>query len=712
MRTPHVILTADELRDVARGLDRETEFVIDLETTSARRDSEMLWIGIGTPHQRHLIPIGHPKGVLIEGTHKEKEMACRHYPSTDKRHWTPITNKPSLKMVEYTVEARYAPPPKQMSPPQAVEILRPIIYSERKKIGHNVKFDLMTWARYNGGEIPPPPYADTMLIEHCLDEGYGESIRPFGLKELIYDEFSVLPEKRQQFYPSMGKAGVVNFGLDQVARYLTKDLHWAWYVYKTRHKRLKAAGVLDAYRLEMDLYPAIMGMEYHGFTVDLTQIGQVQADLEADIQRIEKEVWEITGGQFPLSNLDAKRWVLFGEGEPVISNSRPVKVLRSQNLPVISRTPKQQAPKVTQEVLESFSDKGNDLASLLLEWSTQEKLRGTFIGHPRFTKIDPDTEAEVEVDPTGIYRFLVYLDGKVPTLHTSFKQHGTKTGRLSASEPNLQQLPKGSTIRQLFVAPKGRTLVVADYDQIELRCVGFLSRDPAMLEVFGRGEDIHRRAASVMYRVAPEKVTGDQRSVGKHQNFATLYGAGKEKIAQVARISEQRAAALIRNYYSEFRGLEPWKRKVLLEALAAGNKFAPDVNPPYVLIPPFGRRRRIPDLSLLTIGRLEKNEFRRLRRAERQAVNAKVQGFAAAITKMAMIELEEQLKAYPAHMVAQVHDEIVVDCDEGAADEVSALMNSVMSGVLDPSGDPVLGAVPLVVSVAYGYTWAEAKGKG
>src|SRR4029077_7751957 len=128
------------------------------------------------------------------------------------------------------------------------------------------------------------------------------------------DEFSIAPEERQRFYPDMGKQGVVNFGLDQVARYLTKDLHWAWYVYKTRRNKLKRAGVLDAYRVEMDLYPAIMGMEYHGFAVDLTRINEVQADLEASIHDIEQKVCDLAGGEFPLSNLDAKRWVLFGEG--------------------------------------------------------------------------------------------------------------------------------------------------------------------------------------------------------------------------------------------------------------------------------------------------------------------------------------------------------------------------------------------------------------
>jgi len=378
------------------------------------------------------------------------------------------------------------------------------------------------------------------------------------------------------------------------------------------------------------------------------------------------------------------------------------KPLVSQNLPVVSRTQKTRIAQVTQEILETYENLGNPMASALLEFSQLEKLRGTFIGAPA----NGDTEA------TGIYKRMVKLKTHAyPTVHASFKQHGTVTGRFSAADPNLQQLPRGSTIRSLFVAEPGYTLIVADYDQIELRVAGFLSGDPSMLYVFTSGEDIHRRAAAVMFQIAPEKVTDAQRQVGKTQNFAVLYGAGEEKIAFVAQCSIPRAKSLIKNYYAEFEALEPWKNKLLREARRAGSTLEFGHKPPHVLIPPFGRKRRLPLLYAEQLQLLPRGNYGATRRAERQAVNAKVQGMASSITKLAMRDLHTQLRPFDAHMLAQVHDEIVVMTNEDDLTEVLPMVERVMSGVLHPDeGTPILGEVPLVVSAAYGHTWAEAKG--
>ena len=336
---------------------------------------------------------------------------------------------------------------------------------------------------------------------------------------------------------------------------------------------------------------------------------------------------------------------------------------------------------MTAEVLQFYADKGNTMAERLLEWSALEKLRGTFI--------------------EGLSAHLRYSGTDLPTIHTSFKQHGTVTGRLSATEPNLQQLPRGSTIRDLFVAGDGHVLIVADYDQIELRCAAYSSQDPEMLRVFRLGQDIHALAASVMLQIDIDQVTKDQRQVGKTQNFGTLYGAGEEKIAQVAGVSKRRAAEFIRNYFDTFAGLEDWKRQELKLARSRGDKADPTVSPPYVLIPPNGRRRRLPDLYHI-------DDWVRWR-AERQAINAHVQGFASNITKLAMISLHQALREYPAQMLVQVHDEIVVRTTEEAAEEVLELVERVMSGVLDPTGGPILGEIPLIASASTGKSWADAK---
>jgi DNA polymerase I len=325
------------------------------------------------------------------------------------------------------------------------------------------------------------------------------------------------------------------------------------------------------------------------------------------------------------------------------------------------------------------------VARLLLEWSGLEKLRGTFIeGLSGFLQPHPDGTQRV---------------------HTGFKQHGTKTGRLSAAEPNPQQLPREvpgkASIRSLYVAGPGYQLIVADYDQIELRCAAYESRDPEMLAVFRRGEDIHRSAAAAMFQVELEDVTEEMRSVGKTQNFAVLYGAGPAKIAFVAGCSLQRAKKLIRRYYRTFEALEPWKAKLLKQAREAGD-FNDGARPPHVVIPPVGRLRRLPDLY--------ENSFGLRSHAERQAVNARIQGFASNIAKMAMIDLHPRLSEFNARMLMQVHDEVVIRVDEERVVEALPLVVKTMSGVTNGDDKPILGAVPLIVSAKVGYTWASAKG--
>lgn len=719
-RSPHVILDPKELTEVVAHLRRSPEFVIDVETTSLRvRSNAVTWIGLGTSGTPFLIPIGHPHGLTITPERKVQEEACQRWPYPDPRGMTP-TGKPSHRMTEYIKPAVYAPPPRQMYPDQACEIIQPLLYGDQGKIGHNLKFDLMSMAKYYGDEIPPGPYHDTLILTHCLDE----DLQSYSIKDLTGDWFEIPYKQRPKWYPNMGKAGIENFGLDEVARYLAKDVRYCWLRFRKLLSKLKQDGVRETYDFEMTVYSSIMAMEYAGFPLDLTQIDSVRADLERDIHAVEERAWNITDGRFNLSQPEAKRWVLFGEkgwvmdkktkervGRPVFSLSQR-KPLKTQDLEPISRTEKTGVAQVTQAVLETYADQGNALAVALLEWSTLEKLRGTFIGmpgHDKTTRVrvkgTKDWEDQTEwVEPSGIYSRMVTGIGPLPTVHSSFKQHGTKTGRLSAEAPNLQQLPRGSTIRKLFVAPPGSVLIVADYDQIELRCLAYEAQEPTMIEIFRQHRDIHAEATAVAMQILLEQVTDDLRQVGKTLNFATGYGAGPERIAFVAGVSVRRGQQFLDRYYDEFRALEPWKRRLLKEARYSGDKRMPGIHPPFVLIPPFGRKRRLPLLY--------HDQYGHMRRAERQAVNARIQGFAASITKMAMCDLLEELRPYPANMLAQVHDEIVVRVDEDAAAEVQPLVERVMSGVCDPfNATPILGSIPLLVSASSGHSWAEAKGK-
>jgi DNA polymerase-1 len=373
------------------------------------------------------------------------------------------------------------------------------------------------------------------------------------------------------------------------------------------------------------------------------------------------------------------------------------KALRTQNLRVMSRTAKTNTAQITQPVLEFYAARGNRMAQWFLDWSNAEKLRGTFI--------------------EGIDGLLTPpVPGQLPHVHTGFNQHGTATGRLSSSKPNLQNLPRGSTIRDLFVADMGYELIVADYDQIELRCLAYEAQERNMIAIFQEGRDIHKEAAAAAMRIPADEVTPDQRQVGKTLNFATSYGAGPGRIAAVAGVSLDEGQAFLRRYYDQFPMLTRWKSKVLREARQRGDR-ANAAQPPSVVIPPFGRLRRLPALFQLPgmterkDDGTEENLDWRIWRAERQAINAVIQGFASYITKMAMWDLYYTLDPDVAHMVVQVHDEIVLRVRKNRVRDVLPLVTSTMSGIRGTDGQPILGEIPLVVSAETGYTWAEAKGK-
>ena len=702
MRQPHVLLTSDEVEAAVTDLKSEPVVVIDVETTKARpRSNELRWVGLGAHGRNYLIPTKHPKGIMLKPERREKMAACLLYPN-DERGLTKA-GKPSFAMKEYLAPAVFAAPPEQLMPHEVCEIIRPLLWSDTALLGHNVKFDLMSLAKYYKHEIPPGPYHDTIIMRHVIQE----DLESYSLKDLTCEWFRIgvradgwVDHKlRQRWYPNLGDKGTDNFGLDVVARYLAKDVRYCWLMYQAFRKTMERKGVREGYEFEMSVYPIVMAMEYAGFPIDLDERGSVAQYLADEQQRVRNTAAEIAGDEFDLNHLETKRWVLFGKGKRVgvakdgdpVYEQRPrfgdskSRYLRSQNHKIFSRTKANDLPQVTQAVLEDLAEKGDPMAAALLEWSSLEKLRGTFVD--------------------GLDKHLCY-DNTFPTIHTSFKQHGTVTGRFTSSDPNIQQIPREQTdrrsIRALFVAGKGYVLIVADYDQIELRGAAFLAHEPRMIEVFRAGQDIHRRAASAMFQIDLGDVTSFQRSVGKTQNFGTLYGAGEDKIAAVAGVSKRRAAAFIRSYYEEFAGLEPWKAAELREARARGNRANPLVEPPFIWIPPNGRRRRLPDLYSM-------DDWKRWR-AERQAINAVVQGFASNITKIAMRDLYQELRPYPAQMVAQVHDEIIVRVREDAASEVQDLVKRVMEGVVDPvGGGPILGEIPLVASASHGGSWAEAK---
>jgi DNA polymerase I-like protein with 3'-5' exonuclease and polymerase domains len=701
LRVPHVITDLAEVHAAVEKLLGGDMFCFDVETIETPeaqaneapnpRTNRLSWIGLGGPGQVYLIPLEITHGLTLTRAGKNKVSAFEAYGPDDERSYTPTTRglpreyrKISSRMVEVPREAVYAPPPRTIPIRDVMDALEPLMYSDLGKLGHNVKFDLQTIAKYYKGRLPPGPYHDTIILRHILNE---DEIN-YKLKPLVWQWLKLTSKQ----YPELGKEGVHHFGMDDAARYLCKDVRYDWLMWKYYFPRLRRKDLLRVYEFEMSFYEVVMAIEMAGFPVERANLRKVRDDLERQIGGIEQAVWQEAGGQFPMSNTNARRWVMFGEGKVayptdlVTGKVLSKKPLKTQGVRVLSRTQKTGIAQITQPVLEAYANRGNRMAQWFLDWSNAEKLRGTFI--------------------EGIDGLLSpSVPGQLPHIHTGFNQHGTATGRLSSSKPNLQNLPRGSTIRDLFVADMGYVLIVADYDQIELRCLAYEAQERNMIEIFQEGRDIHREAAAAAMRIDASEVTAEERQVGKTLNFATSYGAGPGRIAMVAGTTMQEGQQFLDRYYAQFPQLKRWKGTVLREARQRGDR-ADAARPPSVVIPPFGRVRRLPDLFIV-----DPDEEWRKWRAERQAINAVIQGFASYITKMAMWDLYFTLDPDVAHMVVQVHDEIVLRVRKSRVDEVLPLVTSTMSSIRGTDGQPILGDIPLVVSAETGYTWAEAKGK-
>ena len=256
----------------------EPWFVIDIETTKARpRNNDLLWVGLGASARCYLIPIGHMKGRLVKPSHIERTPACMLPPDVHPEiPRVTKTGKPSMRMIDVRKPAEYGDKPAQLKNPHEVcEVLRPLLWSDRGKIGHNVKFDLQSLAKYYDDVIPPGPYHDTIILRHCL----AEDLDAYDLKTLVCEWFDIHWKKRAAFYPNLGDKGIENFGIDEIARYLTKDVRYCWLMFKAFYPMLKRRGVQDVYDFEMSVYPAIMEMEYQGFPVDLTLMDKVRQEL-------------------------------------------------------------------------------------------------------------------------------------------------------------------------------------------------------------------------------------------------------------------------------------------------------------------------------------------------------------------------------------------------------------------------------------------------
>ncbi len=401
--------------------------------------------------------------------------------------------------------------------------------------------------------------------------------------------------------------------------------------------------------LELPLVPVLEAMERHGIRLDLGALRELSGRLAASLAELEREIHAEAGGPFNINSPQQLAEVLF----------------ERRGLPVLRRTAKTRAPSTDADVLVELAAKGHRLPALLLEYREQTKLKSTY----------------VDALPKQ-----VGADGRV---HTRFNQAVAATGRLSSSDPNLQNIPvrteMGREVRRAFVADPGQVLLAADYSQIELRVLAHLSQDPALEQAFARGEDIHRTTAALVFGVAPELVGPEQRRAAKTINFGLIYGMGAYALARELGVSNAEAAKFIDAYFSRLPKVREWLDATKEQARATGK-----------VTTLFGRVRWIAGLDAAN-SQVRGN-------AERQAINAPVQGTAADLMKLAMIRLHRELESggLPARLLLQVHDELVLEVADEAVAEAAALARGVMEGAAQLR-------VPLKVDTGTGASWAAAK---
>jgi len=549
-------------------------------------------------------------------------------------------------------EAAYVPlghaypgAPPQLPQEDVLAALRPLLEAEAfEKVGQNLKYDLSVLARH--GVAMRGVRFDTMLESYVLDStATRHNLDDMALK--------FLGREPTRFEDVAGK-GAKQITFDQVpidaaGPYAAEDADLAWQLHEKLWPRLQASASLTYVfeEIEMPLVPVLSRMERNGALVDGGLLARHSEELAARMQTLEKEAWHEAGREFNLGSPKQLQEILYEE----------------LGLPVRRRTPKG-APSTAEPVLAELADEF-PLPKLILDYRTVAKLKSTY-ADALPEQIHPQT-------------------GRV---HTSYHQAVTATGRLSSSEPNLQNIPvrtpEGRRIRQAFVAPEGRRIVAADYSQIELRIMAHLSADPGLTDAFARGLDVHRATAAEVFDVDVGRVDDDQRRSAKAINFGLIYGMSAWGLSRQLGIEPDEAQGYIDRYFERYPGVRAYMDRTRERAREQGHVETL-----------FGRRLHVPEIRVA-------NQQRR-QAAERTAINAPMQGTAADIIKRAMIAVDAWLAeaALDALMVMQVHDELVFEVAEA---EVTALGDGVRERMMAAARLDV----PLEVEIGVGANWDEA----
>ena len=511
-------------------------------------------------------------------------------------------------------------------------------------VGHNLKYDLTILETV--GLLPQCRLADTMLMSYVLDAAAGRhdmdslAKRLLGVETTSYEEVCGKGAKQIRFD---------EVALESASHYASEDADITLRLYNQFVERLNQVPSLRSIyqELELPVMQILREMENHGALLDVDILNAQSVTLGVRLEQLESEAQALAGRPFNLASPKQLQEILFDELQ----------------LPVLKKTPKG-APSTNEEVLQELA-LDYPLPKLLIEHRSLSKLKGTYTDR-----------LPGDCDPA---------DGRV---HTSFHQAVTSTGRLSSSDPNLQNIPirteEGRRIRKAFIAPDGWSVMAADYSQIELRIMAHLSGDKSLVDAFARGDDIHRATAAEVFDLEPMFVTDEQRRRAKAINFGLIYGMSAFGLARQLGIERAEAAAYIDRYFERYPGVRHYMDST--RAMAHEKGYVETV---------FGRRLTLPDIHARQVPVRQA--------AERAAINAPMQGTAADIIKRAMLRVHQALATsnLGCHLLLQVHDELVFEVRDRDLDPARQLIRLEMEAAAELS-------VPLVVDIGSGDSWFEA----
>ncbi len=539
----------------------------------------------------------------------------------------------------------YMDAPEQLDMASVLKQLKPILENpDIAKLGHNLKYDRSVLVR-QGIHLQGIRH-DTMLESYVLD-----SVSSRHNLDALCEKFLSHTNIHFEDVAGKGKKQITfnQVSLEQATPYAAEDADMALRLHQKFWPQLEK---LDRQRklyedIELPLITVLSRIERNGVYVDAPELSRQGQEVAARLVEIQQQAFDLADTEFNLGSPKQLQEILFDQ----------------LNLPVIRKTPKGQ-PSTAEDVLQELANE-YELPKVILEHRSLSKLKSTYLD-----KLPKQIDA---------------VSGRV---HTSYHQAVASTGRLSSSNPNLQNIPIrtaiGRRIRQAFSAPQGRKIVAIDYSQIELRIMAHLSGDETLLKAFAEGVDIHSATAAEVFGGTPDSVSDDDRRAAKAINFGLIYGMSAFGLAKQLKISNQEAQAYVELYFARYPGVKRYMDDT--RELAKEQGYVETV---------YGRRLYLPEIKA-------RNAQRR-KYAERTAINAPMQGTAADIIKLAMLDVHDWLKAGcpSALMIMQVHDELVFEVDESAADQLASDVSGRMAKVAELD-------VPLVAESGVGNNWDEA----